>query len=319
MPVGRRVVSPHCNAPAWYRPRIIDRAPPGSASRPPALGAAAANSGRRGPFKREIPRRLHVIAAHLLRIAFDDAADAEQANRRHQDSQHLFQIDRPDQLQHDAQRRWHESDTLQAAAEAAWFRAGLGCRDDKVGGGRPMPNDAGCRASAVRHKPAWQSRAHGRVDFDRRGRIIVPDVARPKGGSRTELPRPSAPPQRPFFVTPEHSSYGTLLWRGLRLRCQACGEGMLFRGLPSACGARVRLVRAEVRARARLFPGLGLYQLRADGLLATIVYVGLLAADVASPQTLLWAIAVFAWCFRSGSFAMRSLWLPGPYWDPTRR
>lgn len=102
---------------------------------------------------------------------------------------------------------------------------------------------------------------------------------------------------------------GTVLWRGLRLRCPVCGRGKLFRGwfaMHGSCGECGLVFQRE--------PGYWLgsiyFNYGLTALLVTVGYLGLWFADVVSPEALVAILAGFAvvfpvWFFRYA----RSLWI----------
>jgi uncharacterized protein (DUF983 family) len=118
----------------------------------------------------------------------------------------------------------------------------------------------------------------------------------------------------------QRSSYWTILGRGLRLRCPRCGEGMLFRSwfrMRSQCDwCGLKYEREPGFFLGSVYINYGL-----TAVLTTILYLSLFAADVATPQTLLWCLTAFCllfpiWFFRYA----RSLWLAlDQYWDPTEQ
>ena len=103
-----------------------------------------------------------------------------------------------------------------------------------------------------------------------------------------------------------HSLYLTMLGRALRLRCPRCGRRNVVFGLVPHAVA-VRLVRADLRARAGFFLGSIYVNYGLTALLTTVAYIALFATDaVSASNELLWGLTAFCSCFRPGSFAMRA-------------
>jgi uncharacterized protein (DUF983 family) len=113
------------------------------------------------------------------------------------------------------------------------------------------------------------------------------------------------------------SRYWTILSRALRLRCPRCGEGILFRSwfrMRAQCDWCGLVYERE----PGFFLGSVYVNYGLTAMLTTVMYISLLAADVASPETLLAWMAAFCVVFPIAFFRhARSLWLGfDQYWDP---
>jgi uncharacterized protein (DUF983 family) len=112
-------------------------------------------------------------------------------------------------------------------------------------------------------------------------------------------------------------SYGTLIGRGLRLRCPACGEGKLFRNWLSmndpcpVCGRRFN--RAPGYLLGSIYFNYGV-----TALLVVVLYFSLFFTGTLTGRQLLWLLTAFSllfpvWFFRYG----RALWIAfDERWDP---
>jgi uncharacterized protein (DUF983 family) len=112
-------------------------------------------------------------------------------------------------------------------------------------------------------------------------------------------------------------SYGTLIGRGLRLRCPACGEGKLFRNWISmndpcpVCGRRFN--RAPGYLLGSIYFNYGV-----TALLVVVLYFSLYFTGTFSGRQLLGMLTAFSllfpvWFFRYG----RALWFAfDERWDP---
>jgi uncharacterized protein (DUF983 family) len=112
-------------------------------------------------------------------------------------------------------------------------------------------------------------------------------------------------------------SYGTLIGRGLRLRCPACGEGKLFRNWITmndscpVCGRRLN--RAPGYLLGSIYFNYGV-----TALLVVVLYFSLFFSGTFSGRQLLWMLTAFSllfplWFFRYG----RALWIAfDEHWDP---
>lgn len=118
----------------------------------------------------------------------------------------------------------------------------------------------------------------------------------------------TTPPTSESEATPQ-PSLATLLWRGLRLRCPACGQARLFRGwfsMHDRClGCGRKLNRAPGYFLGSIFFNYGV-----TAVLVVIAYFSLYFSDTLSGKPLLAALTAFIcvfplWFFRYS----RSLWL----------
>ena len=106
--------------------------------------------------------------------------------------------------------------------------------------------------------------------------------------------------------------------RAWRLRCPRCGQGILFRGwfrMRSQCDWCGLVYERE----PGFFLGSVYVNYGLTAVLTTAMYISLLVAEVASPETLLWCMAGFCVLFPILFFRWaRSLWLGfDQFWDPT--
>ncbi len=112
-------------------------------------------------------------------------------------------------------------------------------------------------------------------------------------------------------------SYLTLLGRGLRLRCPACGQGKIFRNWINmndpcpACGRKFN--RAPGYLLGSIYFNYGM-----TALLIVVIYFSLYFTETLTGRQLLWILSAFGllfplWFFRYG----RALWITfDERWDP---
>jgi len=108
---------------------------------------------------------------------------------------------------------------------------------------------------------------------------------------------------------PLHPTLGTLLWRALRLRCPACGQGLLFRNRFAMNDPCPQCGRRFDRAPGYLLGSI-YFNYGVTSLLVVIVYFGLYFGAGLPGNRLLLLVGVFAllfpvWFFRYA----RALWI----------
>lgn len=115
------------------------------------------------------------------------------------------------------------------------------------------------------------------------------------------MPPESSPPAKP--------SLPTLLWRGLRLRCPACGKGRMFRNWISMLDPCEACGRKFDRSPGYLLGSI-YFNYGATALLVMVIYFSLFLTKSMTGQHLLYVMATFTllfpiWFFRYA----RGLWI----------
>jgi uncharacterized protein (DUF983 family) len=112
-------------------------------------------------------------------------------------------------------------------------------------------------------------------------------------------------------------SYGTLIGRGLRLRCPACGEGRLFYNWISMNDPCPNCGRKFNRAPGYLLGSI-YFNYGITAMLVVVVYFSLFLTNTLTSRQLLWLLTGFSllfplWFFRYS----RALWIAfDERWDP---